>query len=181
MSTVPTVPVTEAVPVLFSQEATQAAGGFDSIKQMMDNFDPAALLPELDSLSGWVVTIARIAVMAGPLVLLVLGIAYLLIAPKEANYSFGYRTYFGMGSVEAWQFTQRVGGTTFVVLGFCLMLAMLVVVSDFSIKDPFEISVAAMKCMLWQIGLVIVARIGVALAAAICFDRFGNRRRERDI
>ena len=143
--------------------------------------DFSSLVPDMGLLLDKAQDVVTISVLVGPLVLVILGLLYMFKAPKEANYSFGYRTYFGMGSVEAWQFTQRVGGTTFVVLGFCLMLAMLVVVSDFSIKDPFEISVAAMKCMLWQIGLVIVARIGVALAAAICFDSYGNRRRERDI
>jgi len=143
--------------------------------------DFSALVPDMGMLLDKAQDVVTVSVLVGPLVLILLGLLYMFRSPKEANHSFGYRTYFGMGSVEAWQFTQRVGGATFVVLGFCLMLAMLVVVSDFSLKDPFEISVMAMKCMLWQIGLVILARLGVGITAAVFFDSFGNRRREKEI
>ena len=143
--------------------------------------DFKSLVPDMGMLLDKAQDLVTVSVLVGPLVLILLGLLYMFKSPKEANHSFGYRTYFGMGSVEAWQFTQRVGGTTFVVLGFCLLLVMLVVVSDFSTKDPFDISVLAMKCMLWQAALVILSRIGVAITAAVCFDSFGNRRREKEI
>ena len=47
----------------------------DDFKALMDEFDPASLLPELDSIMGWVTTVARIAVLIGPIVLLVMGLA----------------------------------------------------------------------------------------------------------
>ena len=152
----------------------------DFIKQIFE-LDFSSLVPEMGFLLDKAQDIVTVSVLIGPLVLTILGLLYMFKSPKEANYSFGYRTYFGMGSVEAWQFTQRVGGTIFTVLGFCLLLVMLVVVSDFSVKDPFEISMLAMKCMFWQAGLVIFARIVVAITAAVCFDSLGNRRREKDI
>ena len=176
MSTVPTVPVTEAVPVLFSQEATQATGGFDSIKQMMDNFDPAALLPELDSLSGWVVTIARIAVMAGPLVLLVLGIAYLLIAPKEANYSFGYRCYYGMGSPEAWRYTQRMAGLIWSLLGLVLTAVMLVSTIGYGSMTVIEVMDKAVTCLIWELALTVLSSLAINGLAMYHFNRSGGRR-----
>ena len=94
--------------------STEAAIDIESIKEIMDGFDPAALLPDLSGLFGSLETVCRVAVMIGPMVLLVMGLAYLFLSPKEANYYFGYRTYFGMGSVHAWRFTQRLAG---VVLG----------------------------------------------------------------
>ena len=54
----------------------------ESIKELMDSFDPAALLPELDTLTGKAELIARIALMAGPVVLLVLGLR-VIPYPKE--------------------------------------------------------------------------------------------------
>ena len=83
---------------------------FEDIKVLMDNFDPASLLPDLTTVVGKVEFITRIAVLVGPIVLLVLGILYFFAAPKEANYRAGYRCHFGMGSVEAWQYTQRLAG-----------------------------------------------------------------------
>jgi len=176
MSTVPTVPTAEAVPVLFSPEATQAAGGFDSIKQMMDNFDPAALLPELDSLSGWVVTIARLAVMAGPLVLLGLGIAYLLFAPKEANYTFGYRCYYGMGSPEAWRYTQRMAGLIWSLLGLVLTAVMLVSSIGYGGMPVMEVIDAAVTGLIWELVLTILSCLAINGLVMYHFNRSGGRR-----
>ena len=66
MSTVPTtIPDPTA--------ATEAVMDLESIKEMMDAFDPAALLPELDSVFSLVATVCKVAILAGPIVLLVLG------------------------------------------------------------------------------------------------------------
>ena len=73
----------------------------DSIKEIMDGFDPAALLPDLSSVFGKIELLCRIAVVIGPIILLVMGLSYLCFAPKEANHYFGYKCYFGMGSVQA--------------------------------------------------------------------------------
>jgi hypothetical protein len=61
----------------------------ESITGLLEDFDPAALLPELDTVIGRVEFFTRLAVMAGPLVLLVLGVLYFFAAPREANYHFG--------------------------------------------------------------------------------------------
>ena len=98
----------------------------DSIKEMMDGFDPAALLPQIDSIVDWVKLICRLAVLVGPIVLVLAGLSYLLLAPKEANYYFGYRTTFGMGSVAAWRHTQKVAGWMFAGVGLVLTVIMLI-------------------------------------------------------
>mgnify|MGYP002517907876 CR=1 FL=1 len=43
----------------------------EDFKTLMDEFDPASLLPELDTVIGKIAFIARIAVLVGPIVLLV--------------------------------------------------------------------------------------------------------------
>ena len=75
-------------------EPTVAGDGalnIESIKELMDAFDPATLLPELDSVFGKVLLACRVAVMVGPLLLLILGLVYLFLTPKEANHYIGYR------------------------------------------------------------------------------------------
>ena len=107
---------------LASTAATEAAFDVQSIKQMMDGFDPAALLPEIGTIVGKVQLVCSIAILAAPLIMLFMGLAYLLFAPREANYYFGYRTAFGMGSVSAWRHTQKVAGIIFGGLGLVLTL-----------------------------------------------------------
>ena len=55
----------------------------DALKSLFEGFDFAAFIPEVDTVLGWVELIARLAVMAGPLLLLGFGLVYLLAPPKE--------------------------------------------------------------------------------------------------
>ena len=150
---------------------------FEDIKVLMDNFDPAALLPDLTTVVGKVEFITRIAVMAGPVVLLTLGILYFFAAPKEANYRFGYRCYFGMGSEEAWRFTQRFAGLVWGVLGLVLTVVMLIITGSFAGNPIMDIIGKGAKCLLWEGGLILVSILGINLTAMLCYDRKGLRRR----
>ena len=148
----------------------------EALKSLLSEFDPAALMPKLDTVLGKIELIARLAVLIGPLVLLVLGLLYLFLAPKEANHSFGYRCYFGMGSVEAWQFAQRIGGLVWAALGFTLTVVMLLIVSRYRKMQADTMILSALHCILWEIGLVLVSRIGVDAVLMRFFDKDGNRR-----
>ena len=150
---------------------------FEDIKVLMDNFDPAALLPDLTTVVGKVEFITRIAVMVGPVVLLTLGILYFFASPKEANYRFGYRCYFGMGSEEAWRFTQRFAGLVWGVLGLVLTVVMLIITGSFAGNPIMDIIGKGAKCLLWEGGLILVSKLGINLTAMLCYDRKGLRRK----
>ena len=185
MSAISTNPteVTEALTteILAATEtlATEAASGLEGIKELMDAFDPAALLPDLSSVVGVVTTAARYAVLAGPLVLLALGLAYLFLSPKEANYKFGYRCYFGMGSVDAWRFTQRLAGIVWAVLGLILTVAMLLVTGKFAGGDVMQVVDTAVTCLIWEIVLAAVSALAIHLIVALSFDAKGYPRRQK--
>jgi len=149
---------------------------FEDIKVLMDNFDPAALLPELTSVVGVVEFLTRIAVLAGPIVLLVMGLMYFFLSPKEANHHFGYRCYFGMGSVEAWRFTQRLAGLIWGALGLGLTAVMLLITGGFGGKEIMDIIGTGFTCMVWEVVLVAVSCLGINILVMLCFDRDGHRR-----
>ena len=151
---------------------------FEDIKVLMDNFDPASLLPDLTTVPGIVTTITRLAVMAGPIVLLVLGILYFLVSPKEANYYFGYRCYFGMGSEQAWRFTQRIAGITWIALGSILTVAMLIITGRFPGQDVLEMLTTAGTCVVVEAIVLLVATLVIRITVAAVFDRHGERRRK---
>jgi len=149
----------------------------DGLKSLMDAFEPSALLPELDSVLGLVNTAMRVAVLAGPVILLVMGILYLFAAPKEANYHLGYRCYFGMGSVEAWRYTQRMAGLIWTALGLILTVVMVIVSGGFRGKEIQEVLSGAITCILWEAGLVAVSCLAVNLLAMVNFTADGQLRR----
>ena len=154
---------------------------FEDIKVLMDNFDPAALLPDLTTLPGIVAAVTRFAVLAGPIVLLVMGLLYFLVSPREANYHFGYRCYFGMGSEEAWRFTQRLAGIVWAVLGLVLTAVMLLASGGYAGKGVNEIIRSGLTCLFWEIGLAALSCLAINTTAMLRYNRKGLRRNRYDI
>lgn len=164
-------------------EATEALIDLESVitdvKELMDGFDPANLLPNIDSIVGKVQLICTLAILIAPVIMLVLGLAYLFLSPKEANYYFGYRTTFGMGSVSAWRRTQRFAGLTFLALGLALTILMLLIAMTLGGREAMDMVSLSVKCLLWQGGLGLVAIAFINGSAAYTFDYNGNRRRKK--
>ena len=148
----------------------------DSITSLLDNFDPAALLPDLGSLLGKLELVMRILVIAGPLVMVVMGLLYLFAAPKEANHHFGYRCYFGMGSEAAWRYTQQVAGITWIALGAVLTIVSLVASAGFAGQNALDMVTSAIVCVAWQAGLLLLAHFCILTIVALRFNRHGEYR-----
>jgi len=188
MSTIPTELLgTTAATVEATVAAAQSAAAeasllealdIDSIKAIMDGFDPAALLPELSEIFGTLPGICRLCVMIGPLVLLALGLLYLFFAPKEANWYFGYRCYYGMGSVYAWRFTQRFAGVVLGLAGLGMSIIMFVLTAGFADMDVTAMVWRSLELLLWEAGIALGANAIINLTAAIRFDRKGRHRRK---
>ena len=150
----------------------------DSIKELLDGFDPASLLPDLTTVVGKVELIARIAVMVGPIILLILGVLYCFAAPKEANYHFGYRCFFGMGSIEAWRFSQRLAGMVWGVLGLVLTIVMLIVCGSFRGMEIMPMVTKAAVALAWQAGLTLLSTLAVNIIVMTQFDAKGDFRKK---
>ena len=163
---------------LTSAAATEAAFDFKSIKELMDGFDPAALLPEIDSIVGKVQVLCSLAILAAPVIMLCMGIAYLFFAPREANYYFGYRTAFGMGSVSAWRHTQKVAGLIFGGLGLILTILMLMICLTLSSRQAMDMVWLAVKCLIWEGVLALIAKFSINSIALYIYDYNGNKRRK---
>ena len=150
----------------------------EDLKSLMDAFDPASLLPELDSVLDVVLYAVRLATLLGPVVLLVLGVGYLIFAPKEANYYFGYRCTFGMGSVEAWRFTQRLAGIIWTLLGLGLTGAMVLFSGKLMEMEVYDAVWTAAKYVLWEIGLVAVSCLFINTVVMGQFTYDGEYRKD---
>ena len=163
---------------LASTAATEAAFDIKSIKELMDGFDPATLLPEVDTIVGKVQLVCSLAILAAPVIMLLMGLAYLLFAPKEANYYFGYRTAFGMGSVSAWRHTQKVAGLIFGGLGLILTILMLMICLTLSSRQAMDMVWLAVKCLIWEGVLGLIAKFSINSIALYTYDYNGNKRRK---
>ena len=150
----------------------------DALKALFEEFDLAAFLPKLTDVLGWVEMVLRIAVMAGPLLLLGFGLLYLLAPPKEANYGLGFRCWWGMASLDAWQYTQHLAGMIWSGLGTVLTIVMALICNAFRRMDPMDMVWVAVKCLGWELALTAIACIAINVMVIVKFDKDGFRRNE---
>ena len=138
--------------------------------------DVAPILPDAGMLVDKVAMIAKVLVIAGPVIMLVMGLLYLFAAPQEANHHFGYRCYFGMGSEHAWRFTQRIAGITWTALGAVMTLVMLIITAGFSGLEVMEMLSSAVTCVVVEALAFLAATLIIRIIVAARYDRHGERR-----
>lgn len=148
----------------------------EKLVDLINNFDPASYLPDVTSLLGWADLFIRICVMAAPVILLLCGLRYLLLPPREANHEAGYRFFFGMGSVEAWRFTQLLAGIAWTALGLVLSLTMFFITGKFGELNLMEAVDKAVVCIFWEIGLILASYIAINLTLIIRYNHRGEVR-----
>ena len=151
----------------------------EKITAFFDSIDLAKLVPEMDTLLGKVQTVTSLALMIGPVLMLILGLWYFFLPPKEANHRAGFRTWFGMGSVQAWRFTQRLAGIVWGVLGLVLTLVMVSLTGKFAGLDVAEALGLAAKYVLLEAVLALVSSLVINTVVMIRFTYDGEYRRER--
>ena len=151
----------------------------ESLTKLINEFDFAKLMPDLSNLLGWIDLFIRICVMAAPIAILFFGLWWLILPPKEANHSVGYRCYFGMGSVEAWRFTQKLAGILWSALGLLLLIVAVLVSNQFPDMEAMAMLDKAVACILWQAGLTAAVCIAINVVTTIRYDRNGYLRSEK--
>ena len=141
--------------------------------------DIVSKIPGPQQIMDWIGQGLQILLLAGPVMMVVMGLLYCFAAPREANHHFGFRCYYGMGSVEAWRYTQKVAGITWISLGLVLLVAVLIVRLQFATLDPMELLVWAVACAVVQAVALMLAGLLVRILAFCRFDRNGTRRSEK--
>ena len=148
----------------------------EKITELLNTFSLEKYIPKLDTLMGWVQWLVSLAVRVGPICILVLGLIYLLIPPKEANRKAGFRTYFGMGSVIAWNVTQRLAGIVMTITGLILTIIAYKRIGEFASYDMMTMANVALKMVKSQVICALVISVFMFLLTAVLFNRNGDCR-----
>ena len=151
----------------------------DFLKSLLGDFDPAAILPDLGPIFDNLDVALRVAVLAGPLCLLGLGLLYLLAPPSEANHVFGYRHFWGMSSVEAWRFTQKTAGLVWTGLGLGMTVVMAFLCNGYRDMAWDAMLMSALTSVLTELVLVFLSTLLINALVILHFDRRGTRRNEQ--
>ena len=151
----------------------------EAINSAITESGSGGVLPTFGAFMGFVELLLRVAVMAGPLLLLGFGLIFLLAPPKEANYGVGYRFWWGMASLAAWKFTQRLAGIIWTVLGLALTVVMFLLTRKFAQLTAYDVVWTGVKYILWEVGLVVVSSLFINTAVMSQFTYDGELRRRR--
>lgn len=141
----------------------------NAITELLD-----AIVPELGSMLADMGFWLGAAVLAGPILLMLLGAYYYYLAPKEANHKAGYRTYYGMGSVDAWRFTQKFAGKVLGFLGVGLGAAAIVGCILMSSREPDAAVIYGLVILLAELVSVVIGYAVIETTVSRRFDADGN-------
>lgn len=143
---------------------------------LIDGLDPTALLPDLEAVLARLADLVRIVMFLGPGALLIFGLIYLLLAPKEANHYVGFRCWWGMSSVEVWRFTQKLAGAVWTSMGLILGIVMFVLSKRYVELPQEEMLFKALGAIVWQIVTVLVSIVLINVVLIVMFNHKGDRR-----
>ena len=151
----------------------------DEILSLLQDFDVANFLPEPDkfmsSLVGWV----RLVILAGPLVLLVLGLWYRFVEPKKPGSRIGIPLWVRIGSMQAWNFAQRLCNTAYLVVGGGLSVLMLVISLFFSKNHGLAMVNIALVCVVLELLILVITCFTINALVRKAFDKEGRPKKRR--
>lgn len=78
--------------------------------------------------------------------------------------------------MEAWRFTQRVAGLAWALLGLVLTIVMYFASAGFPGMATMDMVWSAVKCVLWELGLSVLACIAIDVVVILFYDSHGVRR-----
>ena len=135
-----------------------------------------AIIPQLDSLVRNMRLWMSLGLFVGPILFIGMGLFYIFLAPPEANHKLGYRTYFGMGSVAAWKFTQKLAGMVWSGVGILLALVAIIGCIIMIAQSPTDATSTAFVIAVIEVTAAFLAFLGVEITVLIKFDINGISR-----
>ena len=145
----------------------------NALTDLMDVFVPD-LGSLITDLRYWLIFL----MVVGPVVLMLMGAYYLFMAPPEANHKAGYRTFYGMGSVSAWKFTQKLAGRTWIISGVVMLVTAIV---GFILMIKAEVSRAVtvgLVVLIIEAIIALVAYIYIEATVSSRYDENGNLKKK---
>ena len=115
-----------------------------------------------------------VAIFAGPAAMLWLGLLYLIHPAKDPTRLYGFKAFCGMGTAQAWRFTQRIAALVFLCVGGLLTIAMTVICILYREQDLSFLASLSINCLIWEVVLAAVAIILINMVVFVFFDRRGE-------
>ena len=138
-----------------------------------------AIIPNLEKLLGNIRSWMGVAMIIGPVIFIVMGLVYYFLAPPEANHKLGYRTYFGMGSVTAWKYTQKLAGIVWGGLGIVLAIVAIIGCVIMVGQELSSATSTALTILIIEAVAAVVAFLAVEIIVLMRYDVNGSLRKKK--
>ena len=109
-----------------------------------------------------------------PIIMILLGRAFLKKAPKEINYIFGYRTSRSMKNRDTWEFAHRYCGKIWLICGLTLIPIVAGIMLCFIGADTKTVGYVGAALLVFPPLLIILSIILTERALKNAFDKNGN-------
>ena len=129
---------------------------------------------EVPRVGFWVFML--IMVLLIPIIMITFGKLFSKKAPKDINYTFGYRTKRSMMNMETWMFAHAYIGKLWFISGFLLFPLSAVVMTFVFGKGPDTVGIAGGILTIVQMIIVIGTILPTENALKKSFDEYGRRR-----
>lgn len=147
------------------------------ILSLLQDFDVANFLPAPDKfltgLTGWI----RVILLAGPLLLLGIGLWDRYVSPKQHGSRLCFPMWVNVTGKKAWAYAQRLCNVTCLLLGGGLSVLMLIISLFFSGERGLAMIYVALVCMIIEFILVLIAWIGINILVGKAYGKNGNLRK----
>ena len=111
-----------------------------------------------------------------PIIMVLFGRCFMIKAPKEINYVFGYRTSMSMKNRDTWEFAHKLLGKIWFFVGIVLLplsvIPMLFVIGC----SEDSVGTVGTAVMMVDMVLMIITIIPVEIKLNKVFDKQGNRK-----
>ena len=129
---------------------------------------------EVPRVGFWVFML--IMVLLIPIIMITFGKLFSKKAPKDVNYTFGYRTKRSMMNMETWMFAHAYIGKLWFICGLLLFPLSAVVMTFVFGKGPDTVGIAGGILTIVQMIIVIGTILPTENALKKSFDEYGRRR-----
>lgn len=129
---------------------------------------------EVPRVGFWVFML--IMVLLIPIIMITFGKLFSKKAPKDINYTFGYRTKRSMMNMETWMFAHAYIGKLWFICGLLLFPLSAVVMTFMFGKGPDTVGIAGGILTIVQMIIVIGTILPTENALKKSFDEYGRRR-----
>lgn len=147
------------------------------LSSFLQGFELEKLLPSMPTYLGGFIFWMFFLILLGPLVMLGFGALYRYKPTQEINHKMGFRLNRKITAQNVWDYTQRLAGTAYLLVGGAMAGAFALVGIALAIINTYALVVGTLVMVIIEAVLIAGLWLGINLVVSDIFDDNGNVRK----